>query len=49
MVEGGVAVEGMDSSQPLVPGADAVASLALEVVEERCDVGGVQVLEAEPG
>ena len=49
MLESGVAVEGTDSGQAGVAGADAVSSLAFEVLEERCDCGSVEVFEAELG
>jgi hypothetical protein len=39
----------VDRGEPGVAGADAVAALLFEVVKERADQVGVEVVELEPG
>ena len=49
MAEGGEAEHGVQRGEAGVAGADGVAALGLEVVQEGADELGVEVLELQPG
>jgi len=49
MVESGEGEQRPDRGQPHVAGADAVVPFGFEVVEERGDRGGVEIVPIQPG
>jgi len=47
VAQGGVPREGVDRREPGVPGAGAVAAVLLEMVEERADQLGVEIVDVQ--
>jgi hypothetical protein len=49
LVQGGVAEEGVQSGETRIACASAIASLVLQVIEERTDERNVEVLQGDGG